>query len=770
MMCDKIVAYACRKEITMVKQLHGRKLTFFVISFVFAMLISEQVSRKSAIITVIALTAVIPVLILLRRLFSSKIIKEAVLIIPIILGIISGTLFQHYTVDKERSKITRLGGSECQICAVIEEVTYTSDYFSAYTVRVIELDGKDAGFKASLEIPFDPGAEENDVIRLNVKLSLPETDQNGFPLREYYAARSIYLCAKAADENVKIIGYDRSIPAFFRNLSHSLSTKLLFSLGSESGGFVSGLLLGRKSDIPDRLNTSFRYLGISHVLSVSGLHLTILTALLMLFLGIFQVPYWPRTLLSVVFIISFILLTGARPSVMRSGIMLLLMILAGMISRDYDAPNALSFAAIVIILISPSSIHDSGFLLSVFATAGIIALGVPCTRWLFHAAKGRPLIARIALKATSSFAITTAATLFTLPIMYRFFGEISPLSVITNLIFIPLCTVLMYLSVLLLIFFGTPLSSTFAAMTASLSKFITYLSYTLTDILPEPLNLTYDFVPIVITMALAVLVLFTIKKKKGLALILSASVFAVSYFSFISVYKALHKNEATVVCVTSGENDYILVNVNGKTLMCDFSNGGYSSAMDASSLSKTEVHDFSPDVILLTHLHRKHIDMIARLADNNRISQLFIPSPQNDDEQLFADAVSAAAQRRGISVTSYHSDKDVTFDFEGVKLTLYKRTYIERSVQPLHLLVIEDKQTLVYAGRALTESPLADELYSELKSCDILFLGTHGPLIKAPLPSLNFDGKIIVSDPEINNEYKTSFKVIDFYYKCKLKS
>ncbi len=749
----------------MIKQLRGRKLMFFVISFIFAMFISEHSSLKTGMITITVLAVTIPALLLIPRLFSFKIIKEAVLIIPIILGIISGTIFQHYTVDKERSKVTKLSGSKCQICAVIEEVTYTSDYFSAYTVRVIELDGKDVGFKASLEIPFDPGAEENDVIRLNVKLNLPETDQNGFPLREYYAARSIYLCAKALDENVKIIGYDRSIPAFFRNLSHSLSTKLLFALGNESGGFVSGLLLGRKSDIPDRLNTSFRYLGISHVLSVSGLHLTILTALLMLFLGIFQAPYWPRTILSVIFIISFILLTGARPSVMRSGIMLLLMILANIISRDYDALNALSLASIIIVLISPSAVHDSGFLLSVFATAGIIVLGAPCVRWLFHTAKGRPLIARIALKGASSFAITTAATLYTLPIIYRFFGEISPLSVITNLIFIPLCTVLMYLSVLLLIFFTTPLSSTFGAMTASLSKFIVSLSYTLTDILPEPLNLTYDFVPIVITVALAVLVIFAVKKKKGLALILSASVFAASYFSFISVYKVIHKNEVTVVCVSSGENDYILLNVNGKTVLCDFSNGGYSSAMDAASLSKTEVHDFSPDVILLTHLHRKHIDMIARLSDNNRISQLFIPSPQSEDEQLFADAVSAAAQRRGISVTVYHSDKDETFDFEGIKLTLYRRTYIERSVQPLHLLVIKDKQTLVYAGSALAESSLADELYCELKNCDVLFLGTHGPLIKAPLPSLSFNCKVIVSNTETNNEYKTSFEVIDFYYK-----
>lgn len=753
----------------MIKHLRARKLMFFVISFVFAMLLSERISQKASVITVSVLAVFIPLIILVSNLFSVKIIKEATVIIPIILGIISGTVFQHYAVDKERSKITKFSGSECQICAVIEEVTYTSDYFSAYIVRVIELDGKDVGFKASLELPFDPGAEENDVIRLKVRLNLPEKDQNGFPLREYYAARNVYLCAEAIDENIKIVGYDRSVPAFFRNLSRSLSTKFLFALGSESGGFVSGLLLGRKSDIPDRLDASFRYLGISHVLSVSGLHLTILTALLMLFLGIIQAPSWLRTLLTVVFVIFFILLTGAIPSVMRSGIMMLMMILADKISRDYDALNALSFASIVIILLSPASLHDSGFLLSVFSTAGIIMLGAPCTKWLFHTAKGRPFLLRLALKAASSFAITAAATLFTLPIIFRFFYEMSPLAIITNLIFIPLCTVLMYLSILLLIFFSTPLSQTFAAMTASVAKLTSSLSYTLTSILPEPINLTYSFVPAVIVAALAVLVFFMVKKKRGLALILSASVFAVSYWSCISVYKYIHRDEATVICLSSGENDYIILNINEKTLMCDFSNGGYSSARNTSELCKTVVHDFSPDVILLTHLHRKHIDMISRLADNNHLSELFIPSPQNDDEKIFADAITDTAQRRGISVTLYNAEISVTFEFEGAKLTLYERTYIKRSAQPLHLLVIEDKQTLVYAGSALTESPLADEFSDVLKGCDILFFGTHGPIIKQPLPALDFNGTVIISDNESNTAYNTSFETIDRYSKFVLK-
>jgi competence protein ComEC len=64
--------------------------------------------------------------------------------------------------------------------------------------------------------------------------------------------------------------------------------------------------------------------------------------------------------------------------------MLILLMTASIIGRDYDPITSLSLSAFIIILLSPSSLYDASFILSVSATAGIILLAVPITRWLYH--------------------------------------------------------------------------------------------------------------------------------------------------------------------------------------------------------------------------------------------------------------------------------------------------------------------------------------------------------------------------------------------------
>ncbi len=749
----------------MLKQIKNRPLLFFVMSFFVGMIFASILSASFKTVFVgVLLLAVFAAAVARSKEPISK-ARNIALSIPLLTALICGTVFQHIAVDTPKKEAASLNGSEKEIIAVVESVSYRSDYFTAYTVRVVELNGEKAGFNCALSIPYDIDAEENDVIRLNVAFSLPEKENYGFSLREYYSTRGIYILAEATDENARVIGFDRSIPSFFRTVSKKISVRLITSLGRDQGGFVSGLLIGRKDDIPDSVTTSFRYLGISHILSVSGLHLAVLTGMLIMILRAFTLGPKARYLCTVAFIISFILLTGARPAVIRSGIMLILMMSAEIFGRDYDPITALSASAFVIILLSPSSLYDAGFILSVSATAGIILLGAPITKWLYHISDGKGVLLRLFTHFLSAISITASASIFTLPAIHYFFGETSSVSILSNLLFIPLTTALMYLSILFLLFSNTVLSPSFAGMTASLSKLITDLATDLKQILPPPIDLTYPFTVIAITAGFGVLIYFLSKNKRALALTISAIVFVSSYYACLLHYSNIHKGEENVIFSTVGGNDYVIVNSDGKTLLCDFSSGSYSQINRASSLVQPQLHDTSIDTVLLTHLHRKHIDMISRMCDNNRISQIYIPSPQNEDETVFAAAISDAARERGVKIVTYNSDRDVTFDFEGIKITLCQRSYIERSVQPLHLMKIDGKRDFLYIGSAVFESHLSEKALSFLKSTDVLFLGSHGPLIKEPLPILNFDGETVIANSELNESYGTQFATIGFFEK-----
>ena len=741
-----------------------RPLLFFVISFVFGMIVSSVCGLVTKIILVSLLTFLALIIISFKRPLYGN-IRRLAAVFPLIIGILFGTSYHYLAIERQKDKISSLEGKEKEITAVVEEISYRSEYFVSYKVRVVGMNDEETGFDCAVSVPYDIGAEENDVIRLRVKFSLPEKDNYGFQLREYYSSRGIYILAEASDENARIIGIDRSIQSFFRSLSSRISVKFKTALGRYHGGYVSGLLLGRKSDVPDSITTSYRYLGISHILSVSGLHLSILAGSLMIFLSALTLRRSNRYILTVAFIISFILLTGSRPSVIRSGIMLILLLVAQLTGKKYDPITALSFAAFVIIMISPTAIYDAGFILSVSATTGIILLGAPITKWLYHISNGKGLFISTLSRLLNLFAITASATVFTLPALWYYFGEVSSVSLISNIIFIPLNTVLMYLAVLFLIFCQTPLSPSFAGMTASLASLITGLSDRLMRILPSPIDLTYPFAVLSVFIAASTLIFFMIKKKRTLALVLSLTAFTLSYYSCLTYYNHLHKGEENVILSSVDGNDYVIINAEGKTLLCDFSTGSYSSSRHAFELVQPKLHDSSVDTVLLTHLHRKHIDMIRRLSDNYKITQLFIPSPQSDEETIFSRAIQETAEERGVKVITYNSDRDVTFDFAGIKITLYQRTYIERSVQPVNLMRIEGKRNFLYVGSSVFEGDLADKARAALAYTDVLFLGGHGPLIKEALPTLPFNGEVIVSNTKTNEAYGTSYKTVDFYKK-----
>lgn len=748
----------------MLNAIKDRPLLYFVLSFFVGMMFSSFLPFTARAVFVTVFITLAAVIIFQRRPLYGSMRRMAVLL-PLIIGIALGSIYQFFALEKPKDEITAYNETEKEIVAVVEEITYRADYFVSYTVRVISVDDEKTGFSCALSVPYDIGAEENDVIRLKVSFALPEKENYGFPLREYYSSRGIYVMAEATDENASIVGFDRSIPSYFRNISSRISVILKTWLGREHGGFVSGLLIGRKSDIPDSINNSYRYLGISHILSVSGLHLTILAGTLLMLLKFLTLRRSIRYVLTVSFIIFFILLTGARPSVMRSAIMLILLLSSEILGRDYDPITALASAAFVIILFSPTSVYDAGFILSISATAGIILLGAPITKWLYHISKGKGLFLIMLCRLLTVLAITASATVFTLPAIWHFFGETSSVSLLTNIVFIPLNTALMYLSLLFLIFYKTPIAPSLSGMASSMAKLISDLSRFCMRVLPPPIDLTYPFTVIAIIATLGVLVFFLSKKRRALALVLSVTSFALSYFACLTYYDHLHKGEESVIYASVKGNDYVIVHAKNKTLLCDFSDGGYSSARHAFELVQPKLHDSSVDSVLLTHLHRKHIEMISRLSDNNRISQLLIPSPQSDDEVIFAKAIEEAAKARNINVITYDSNIDASFGFNGIKITLYKKVYIKRSVQPMHLMRIDGKRNFLYIGSAVFEGDLKDKALDALKYTDVLFLGAHGPLIKEPLPSLPFNGEILVSNEETNEAYGVKHGTVGFYKK-----
>lgn len=194
-------------------------------------------------------------------------------------------------------------------------------------------------------------------------------------------------------------------------------------------GLLAGMLLGVKNTLSSSLTISFRITGVSHVVAASGMNVTLIAGFLIAFFGRVLKR---RTALgvSIVGIVGYMILSGLDPSILRAGVMGILVFGSQLFGRQYTVVYSLFLTTGVLLIYDPLLITDVGFQLSVLATIGIIFL--------------KPLVP---LKGffIDDIGTTLAAQLATLPILLSTFGSYGMLSILVNALVlwtIPIITIL----------------------------------------------------------------------------------------------------------------------------------------------------------------------------------------------------------------------------------------------------------------------------------------------------------------------------------------
>lgn len=249
-------------------------------------------------------------------------------------------------------------------------------------------------------------------------------------------------------------------------------------LDDQDYAVLAAMTLGEKSFLSKQTKEIFSISGASHVLALSGLHLGIIYGLLVLVLG----GRGLRRVFSVAFVVLtvwfYVFLTGMSSSVMRSAIMLTVYSLVSLLNRDKMSLNALSFTAIVMLLLHPLSLWDVGFQLSFMAVAAILLLYQPIERWVPETILSRSAVVG---KLWGMMAVSLAAQIGTAPLVAYYFGRFSCYFLLTNLLAIPLTVLILYTSCLLFALSFAPLLQDVVAvaltwMTQLLNHYLSFLA------------------------------------------------------------------------------------------------------------------------------------------------------------------------------------------------------------------------------------------------------------------------------------------------------
>lgn len=248
-------------------------------------------------------------------------------------------------------------------------------------------------------------------------------------------------------------------------LRHRLQTDYMHEAFDDSVlGVLAALVLGDRRSLSEETRVAYTDAGVAHVLSLSGLHVSVIYGMLAFVLrGLVRKRNmrWLRELLTIGVLWVFALMVGMAASVVRAVFMCTLYIVARWVSRDSSSINILSLAAFVMLLAHPFYLFDIGFQLSFMAMAAILWLE-PKLEQLF---RRRPLHPCLTYPL-GIISMSLAAQLGTFPLSLHHFGTFPTYFLLTNLIVIPYLNIVLLLTVVWwgLVLTGVPLATGFGQL------------------------------------------------------------------------------------------------------------------------------------------------------------------------------------------------------------------------------------------------------------------------------------------------------------------
>ena len=281
-----------------------------------------------------------------------------------------------------------------------------------------------------------------DVLEMTGTLSQPEpfaTDiGRTFDYPKYLEVRRVQYILSFADITVVDRGQGNPLLGYLYQVKQWYVETLEATISNPQVNLGVGLLLGVKQALGDELEIAFRQTGIIHIVVLSGYNVMLVVGFFW-WLSSWVLPLRGRIIFGLVGITLFALLVGLSATVVRASIMAAILLFGKLLGRTYDVLRALLFAALIMVLINPYILlYDIGFQLSFMATLGLVLVLPQFESTLAtHSTQ---------LKFRDLFFATVVTQIFVLPLLMYHIGEVSLVSVLVNMLVLPMVPVAMLLT------------------------------------------------------------------------------------------------------------------------------------------------------------------------------------------------------------------------------------------------------------------------------------------------------------------------------------
>jgi competence protein ComEC len=306
--------------------------------------------------------------------------------------------------------------------AWIAQVVSVGGTFEGRQRAVLRLEPPGAG-RVYARLPRYPVIAPGDTITFTDRLEVAP-DDDGFGA---YLAR----VGVTATVDVRAMAIARPGDDPVESIRRQAGDALSAVITEPEAGLAAGIMVGLRDRVSREVADALTAAGLSHIVAISGWNIAVVAGLIAALLR-----GWPRRHRSVAMIAAiaaYAVLAGASPSVVRAALMAGVVLVARESGRPGHAAAALGMAAVLMLLADPATVADAGFLLSVAATAGLLAWAAPLTAWL-----GARVPYVTPTWIVEALGVSLSAQFATLPIVLLAFGRLSLVAPLANLAAAPL--------------------------------------------------------------------------------------------------------------------------------------------------------------------------------------------------------------------------------------------------------------------------------------------------------------------------------------------
>ncbi|MBA7641845.1 hypothetical protein ES703_49530 [subsurface metagenome] len=475
----------------------------------------------------------------------------------------------------------------------------------------------------------------------------PPTNPGQFDTAKYLARKNVFIAASVTSrDGIKLLESLRGgiFTKVKRKMRQTATQALLgnLSLEDRSRGLLQALLLGYRGDIDSSTYRAFRKTGLLHFISLSGLHLGILIGIIWWLCKTAGLMKPARAVICIIAIVIFLLIVPPRAPTLRAAIICWVFCVSFFFRRHSNPINALSLAAIILLLIRPTQLFEAGWQLSFATVLGILLFEgrihfflyekITSLPWRKKAPRAKPffrIISRPGPYLFRLFCVGLAAWLGGAGILLYHFYTINPLTSMWTVVVFPLVALILTIGFLkIILFFLLPtLSAVLGATAALLSDCLIWLVKLIAHL--DISQILIGHVPLATVILYYCLILFAgfayfrrplIKKVICTAMFLTMLVFLGT-----AKWQRTHRDNLVLTCLDVGHGQAILAQLPGKA----------NVLFDAGSLHKSDIGrriiapflDYSGtgkiDAVIISHNDIDHINGIPEVVEYCKVDAIY---------------------------------------------------------------------------------------------------------------------------------------------------